>query len=47
MKRGALNAKASAVARKRVGNSSGSQTGIQEYWPSVKNAFTAGATSSR
>ena len=45
MKRGALKVKARPVARERVGNSSGSQTGIQEYWPSVKNAFTAAATS--
>src|SRR6516225_9371356 len=47
MKRGALNENAIPVARERVGNNSGSQTAIQEYWPSVKNAFTAAATSSR
>ena len=31
MKRGALNANAIAVARIRVGNNSGSHTGIHEY----------------
>lgn len=46
MKRGALKAKATPVARTDVGNSSGSHTGIHEYWPSVKKPFTAasGAT---
>ena len=36
MKRGALNANAMAVARMRVGNSSGSHTGIHEYCPRLK-----------
>ena len=47
MKRGVLKAKAMPVARTRVGNSSGSHTGIQEYCPSVKKPFTQAASSSR
>ncbi len=40
MKRGALKAKATAVPRMRVGNSSGSQTGAQAQMPKVKNPKT-------
>ena len=46
MSRGALKANAIAVARRWVGNSSGSQTGIHEYCPMQKNPFTAAASSS-
>src|SRR5262249_28661818 len=41
MKRGALNTKAMPVPRERVGNNSGSHTGIHEYCPKVKNALMA------
>ena len=44
MKRGALNTNAMPVARTRVGNSSGSHTGIHEYWPRLKNPLIAATT---
>ena len=47
MKRGALNTKAMPVPRERVGNSSGSHTGIHEYCPKVKNALMPAASNSR
>ena len=43
MKRGALKTNAMPVPRDRVGNSSGSHTGIQENCPNVKNALIAAA----
>ena len=41
--RGVLNTKAVAVARTRVGNSSGSQAAIQVYWPDTKMPLNAAA----
>src|SRR5690349_7083628 len=42
--RGVLNTKAVAVARTRVGNSSGSQAAIQVYWPDTNAPLKAVAT---
>src|SRR5215471_6697040 len=47
MKRGMLKAKAKAVARRWVGNSSGNHVGIQANKPWQKNAFTAATASNR
>src|SRR5438552_1617218 len=44
MKRGALNTNAMPVARILVGKSSGSHTGIQEYWPRLKKPLIAATT---
>ena len=41
---GALNTNAMPVARIRVGKSSGSHTGIQEYWPRLKKPLIAATT---
>src|SRR5258708_38607998 len=41
MKRGMLKPNAAAVARRRVGNNSGSHAGIHENSPWQKNAFAA------
>jgi peptide/nickel transport system permease protein len=45
--RGVLNTKAVAVARTRVGNSSGSQHAIQVYWPDTNTPLNAAAISTK
>src|SRR5262249_62009205 len=46
IRRGALNTNAVAVARTRVGNSSGSHADIQVNWPDTKMPLNAPANSS-